>query len=88
MSVHVHPERQTAIIEFVDTGIGIPKEHLGRIFDRFYRTDAARARESGGTGLGLAIVKAVVSAHGGHVQVTSRPNFGSTFTVQLPLDRA
>lgn len=88
VSVHVRVDRMMAIIEFVDTGIGIPKENLGRIFDRFYRTDAARARESGGTGLGLAIVKAVVSAHGGQVQVTSRPNFGSTFTVQLPLDRA
>lgn len=88
VTVHVRTDRQMGVIEFVDTGIGIPKEHLVRIFDRFYRTDAARARESGGTGLGLAIVKAVVEAHGGSVQVTSRPNFGSTFAVYLPLERS
>ncbi len=78
-------ERQVAVIEFVDTGIGIPAEHLGRVFDRFYRTDAARVRESGGSGLGLAIVKAVIEAHRGSVRVTSRVNAGSTFTVYLPL---
>ena len=78
-------ERQVAVIEFADTGIGIPTEHLGRVFDRFYRTDAARARESGGSGLGLAIVKAVIEAHRGSVRVTSRVNAGSTFTVYLPL---
>ncbi len=78
-------ERQVAVIEFVDTGIGIPAEHLGRVFDRFYRTDAARVRESGGSGLGLAIVKAVIEAHRGSVRVTSRVNEGSIFTVYLPL---
>ena len=78
-------ERQVAVIEFADTGIGIPTEHLGRVFDRFYRTDAARARESGGSGLGLAIVKAVIEAHRGSVRVTSRVNEGSIFTVYLPL---
>ncbi|MBN2081023.1 PAS domain-containing protein [bacterium] len=67
-----------------DTGVGIAAEHLGHIFERFYRVDKARSRELGGTGLGLAIVKHIVLAHGGEVSVTSTPGKGSTFTVQLP----
>jgi signal transduction histidine kinase len=68
-----------------DTGIGIPPEHLAHIFDRFYRVDAGRSRESGGSGLGLAIVRWVVEAHGGTVEVTSEVGKGSVFTVRLPL---
>jgi signal transduction histidine kinase len=68
-----------------DTGPGIPAEELDRVFDRFYRLDASRARASGGSGLGLAIVKSLVEAHGGRVTVTSRPGEGSTFAVVLPL---
>jgi two-component system phosphate regulon sensor histidine kinase PhoR len=70
-------------IEVRDTGIGIPPEHLPRIFERFYRVDRARSGE-GGTGLGLAIVKHVAQLHGGRVAVTSEPGAGSTFTVTLP----
>lgn len=68
-----------------DEGIGIPQEHLERIFERFYRVDKARSRERGGTGLGLAIVKHIAQVHGGQVLVSSRVGKGSTFTLQLPL---
>jgi two-component system sensor histidine kinase SenX3 len=68
-----------------DRGIGIPTKDLERIFERFYRVDRARSRETGGTGLGLAIVRHVATNHGGHVLVRSREGEGSTFTLRLPL---
>ena len=68
-----------------DHGIGIPTRDLERIFERFYRVDRARSRDTGGTGLGLAIVRHVVQAHGGEVTVTSSEGEGSTFTIQIPL---
>lgn len=67
-----------------DTGIGIPHEHLERVFERFYRVDKARSRNRGGTGLGLSIVKHLVEAHGGRVWVQSELNVGSRFGVVLP----
>jgi two-component system sensor histidine kinase SenX3 len=67
-----------------DTGVGIPAEDLTRVFERFYRVDAARDRSSGGTGLGLSIVRSVAQTHGGDVEVASRLGDGSTFTVRLP----
>jgi two-component system phosphate regulon sensor histidine kinase PhoR len=68
-----------------DTGQGIPSEELPRIFERFYRVDKARTRESGGTGLGLSIVKHAIESQGGTISVSSRIGSGSTFTIRLPL---
>jgi signal transduction histidine kinase len=68
-----------------DTGVGIPPEHLPRIFERFYRADASRARSSGGTGLGLSIVASLVDAHGGRIGVGEAPRGGAVFRVELPL---
>ena len=67
-----------------DRGMGIPRRDLERIFERFYRVDRARSRDTGGTGLGLAIVRHVASNHRGEVRVESREGVGSTFTLRLP----
>ena len=72
-------------ISVSDQGIGIPEKDLERIFERFYRVDAARSRITGGTGLGLSIVKHVVTNHGGDISVWSVEGAGSTFTIRLPL---
>ncbi len=75
-------------LEVADTGVGIPAEHLPRIFDRMYRVDTARDRASGGTGLGLAIVKGLVDALGARIEVQSTPGEGSTFRVLVPMAAA
>ena len=67
-----------------DFGEGIPKEHISRLTERFYRVDPARSRDQGGTGLGLAIVKHVLNRHRGHLQIESCVGEGSRFTVYLP----
>jgi signal transduction histidine kinase len=72
------------IFSVADTGPGIPEAEQAQIFDRFYRTDRARARETGGSGLGLAIVQRLVAAQGGSVSLQSRPGYGATFSVCLP----
>lgn len=74
-----------AVLEITDTGVGIPKEDLPHVFDRFYRVDKARSRDTGGTGLGLSIVQQIVRLHAGSVTVQSEPGKGTTFTVQLPV---
>jgi two-component system phosphate regulon sensor histidine kinase PhoR len=82
-------EKDSKEIQFSveDNGIGIPKEDLSRIFERFYRVDKGRSKELGGTGLGLSIVKHLVQAHGGRVWVESQIGKGSTFYLTLPKRR-
>jgi len=86
-TVHISSIRSKAeaVIEVCDQGCGIDKEHLPRLFERFYRIDKARSRELGGTGLGLAIVKHIAQAHNGHVCVESTLGKGSIFSIHLPL---
>lgn len=74
-----------AEIQVADQGVGIPARDLDRIFERFYRVDRARSRDTGGTGLGLAIVRHVATNHGGEVSVVSREGEGSTFTLRIPI---
>ncbi len=76
-------ENHTAVIEVVDRGSGIPREHRAKIFERFYRVDKSRSREMGGSGLGLAIAKWAVEAQGGEIQVESKEGKGSTFRIIL-----
>ena len=75
----------TICVEVEDTGIGIPSRYTDRVFERFFRVDRARSRESGGTGLGLSIVRNVARAHGGSARVRSEVGVGSTFTISLPV---
>jgi two-component system sensor histidine kinase SenX3 len=73
-----------AEISVTDSGLGIPESEQERIFERFYRVDPSRSRETGGTGLGLAIVKHVAANHRGEVKLFSQPGVGSTFTIRIP----
>ncbi|XCB31040.1 ATP-binding protein [Arcanobacterium hippocoleae] len=84
VSVGVSSANDTVSIAVVDAGQGIPEEIQGRVFERFFRGDAARSRDTGGTGLGLSIVKHVVQDHGGKVRLWSEEGRGSTFTIVLP----
>ena len=85
VSVSCWGDQDAVCIEVADTGIGIPRDDLPRIFERFYRVDKARSRELGGTGLGLSIVKHLVESIGGQIDVTSRVGSGSRFTIHLPV---
>ncbi len=87
VTVRLHQDADQAVIAVEDTGHGIEPVHLPHLFERFYRTDRARARDSGGTGLGLPIVRGIVEAHGGTVSVESRVGKGSTFTLRIPIPR-
>ena len=73
-----------ACMEVQDSGIGVSSEDMQHMFDRFYRSDPARTRQSGGTGLGLAIARWIVDHHGGHIEVLSREGLGTRMTVCLP----
>jgi two-component system sensor histidine kinase SenX3 len=84
VKVEVRREEGRMLISVADNGPGIAAEHLGRVFERFYRVDDARSRGTGGTGLGLAIVRHIALLHGGDVSVTSEVGSGSTFTLSIP----
>ena len=84
VGVGVRVKEGVVAISVTDQGEGIGPEEQERVFERFYRVDAARSRQTGGTGLGLSIVKHVVSNHGGEVTLWSQPGQGSTFTIRLP----
>ena len=84
MGVGLRVREGLATVSVTDQGPGITPDQQDRIFERFYRLDDARSRQTGGTGLGLSIVKHVISQHGGEVSVWSQPGQGSTFTVRLP----
>jgi len=75
------------ILSISDQGLGIPKQDLPRIFDRFYRVDRARSRAQGGTGLGLSIAKEIIKQHKGFIWAKSIYGKGSTFTIVLPYDK-
>lgn len=84
VGVGVSKSKNTVKISVADVGMGIPKSEHKRIFERFYRVDASRSRQTGGTGLGLSMVKHIVLNHGGDVSLFSKPGVGSTFTISLP----
>lgn len=86
-SVHIGVERKGDFVELkvADNGVGIPFEAQSKVFDRFYRVDLARSRESGGAGLGLSIVRSICSAHGAEVTLRSAPGEGTTFLIKLPV---
>jgi two-component system sensor histidine kinase SenX3 len=84
IAVTTSTDGQSVHVAIADQGIGIPSRDLERIFERFYRVDRGRSRETGGTGLGLAIVRHVATNHGGEVRVESQEGRGSTFTLTIP----
>ena len=85
ITVRLRRMGRDAVLDISDTGVGIPEEDLAHVFDRFYRVDKARSRDTGGTGLGLSIVQQIVRLHAGSVTVQSKRGEGTTFTVQLPV---
>jgi len=84
VTVRLQAVGEEVAVSVEDTGHGIEPEHLPHLFERFYRTDWARVKDSGGTGLGLSIVKEIAEAHGGSISVTSEVNKGSIFTLRVP----
>ena len=84
ITIACRKEAESVVIRVEDTGIGIPAADLPHIFDRFYRVDQSRVRESGGTGLGLSIVKFIVEMLGGTIDVKSTVGAGTVFTITLP----
>jgi two-component system, OmpR family, sensor histidine kinase VicK len=82
----IKEKQDTIVVSVSDQGMGIPKESIGKIFDRFYRVDKARTRKMGGTGLGLAIAKEIISAHGGRIWATSQEGKGTTISFSLPFE--
>jgi signal transduction histidine kinase len=84
ITISARPKNDGIALTVEDEGPGIPSSDLSRVFERFYRVDKARSRESGGTGLGLSIVKHLVERMGGSVHAANRESGGAVFTIQLP----
>jgi two-component system OmpR family sensor kinase len=85
-TVRVRADDRDAVLEVADEGPGLAEDDATRAFERFYRADPSRARDRGGTGLGLAVVATLVEAHGGRVELDTRPGAGATFHVHLPIE--
>ena len=84
LTVRLRREEDNAILEVSDTGMGIPEDAIGHVFERFYRVDKARSRATGGSGLGLSIVRTIVNRNRGEIHVSSTMGKGTTFTVIFP----
>ena len=84
VDVEIDEDATSLTVRVKDTGLGIPEEDLGQLFERFYRVDKDRSRASGGSGLGLAISKQIVEMHGGDISVESEVGMGSIFEINLP----
>ena len=84
--VSLNADHKFFYISVADSGVGIPEEFQDQVFERFYRVDKARSRETGGTGLGLSITKSAVLMHRGAIKIHSKENEGTTFTVRIPLN--
>ena len=84
LTVHLSRDEDNAVLKVTDTGMGIPEEAIGHVFERFYRVDKARSRATGGSGLGLAIVRTIVQRNRGEINVSSTVGQGTTFTVVFP----
>lgn len=85
IKISITSNNQNAILTVADTGIGIPQEHLDRVFERFYRVDKSHSKETGGTGLGLSIVKHAVAYHHGKIDIESKVDNGTTITIKFPM---
>ena len=85
IEISIEDKGQSIVVTFQDTGIGLSKKEIERIFERFYRADTSRTHTVEGTGLGLSIVTTIVKLHGGHIEVNSKEKEGTTFTVRLPV---
>jgi signal transduction histidine kinase len=85
LTIRLERQDENAVLQITDTGVGIPEEAQNHIFERFYRVDKARSRQSGGSGLGLSIVKDMVGRNGGTISVSSQLNQGTTFTLTFPV---
>jgi signal transduction histidine kinase len=85
LTVRLNRDGDNAVVQVIDSGMGIPEDAVGHVFERFFRVDKARARKSGGSGLGLAIVKNMVERNQGTIHVKSSLGVGSTFTITFPV---